>query len=152
MSPYKAVLVSVVKLFLEMSTASYLRASPVWMVLSLRNKPISAGRYTNSTGMHSANALSTFRWRILIGIDIWIGVMLTGQSAGLASPAGAGECGTRHLNVDRTLVQHFISSHTLFQAARHLWSRRLSVCETVCIFMNWCTSTAISGWLCQCWW
>ena len=31
-------------------------------------------------------------------------VMLTGQAAGLASPAGAGECGTRHLNVDKAVV------------------------------------------------
>ena len=28
-------------------------------------------------------------------------VMLTGQTAGLVSPTGAGECGIRHLNVDR---------------------------------------------------
>ena len=30
--------------------------------------------------------------------------MLTGQAAGLASPAEAGECGTRHLDVDKALA------------------------------------------------
>ena len=31
--------------------------------------------------------------------------MLTGQAAGPASPTGSEACGTRHLNVDRTLEQ-----------------------------------------------